>query len=484
MADPVDFVVKKLPDDLSSHGGLALVGRLFKRINLPALVDPKYPVQAKRGGIANSDILTCYLGLLSLGKNDFEAVEGFRSQRFVTQALGLRAVPSSVTLRHRFDAMGTEWSELADQINRAILGLHINGAPIDFGALSTGHLPLNIDTFVMEQSDTAKEGVSYTYAGVDGYCPIALYLGTRGYGLELDLRAGNQHSACESEYNIERALGTACAVSSAPLLLRADAGFCSQHLMARALEQAARLGPQLDLLIKWNPRSAPLEHIAAQRCADTSTLWRQLRAGKRECLWSEALPAIERQEGQSRAVRRAYRLSERTIDKKGNALLLPEYVLEGWTTTLGPQVSNEEVIALYRDHATHEQFHAEFKTDMDLRRLPSGKFATNHLVCALAAVAMNLLRLVGQNTLHESDSPMRKAALRRRIKTVMQEMMFKATRIISHARGWVLGVSGSDSGFAVFERAFGKMLATQRPRRAKHRSSEITDPHKRGALRG
>ena len=30
MADPVEFVVKKLPYDLSSHGGLALVGRLVK----------------------------------------------------------------------------------------------------------------------------------------------------------------------------------------------------------------------------------------------------------------------------------------------------------------------------------------------------------------------------------------------------------------------------------------------------------------------
>jgi len=38
-------------------------------------------------------------------------------------------------------------------------------------------------------------------------------------------------------------------------------------------------------------------------------------------------------------------------------------------------------------------------------------------------------------------------------------MMYKAARIISHARGWVLGISGSDSGFAVFERAFGKMKA-------------------------
>lgn len=108
-------------------------------------------------------------------------------------------MPSSVTLRQRFDAMGTEWSELSDQINRAVLSQRINGAPIDFGALSTGHLPLDIDTFVMDQSDTQKEGVSYTYAGVDGYC------------LELDLRAGSQHSACESEYNIERALTRAFA---------------------------------------------------------------------------------------------------------------------------------------------------------------------------------------------------------------------------------------------------------------------------------
>lgn len=463
MADPVEFIVKKLPYDLSSHGGLALVGRLFKRINLPAMIDPQYPVRSERGGIANSDILKCYLGLLSLGKNDFEAVEGFRSQRFAHQALGLRAVPSSATLRQRFDAMGTEWSELADRINRAVLGLHINGAPIDFGALSTGHLPLDIDTFVMDQSDTAKEGVSYTYAGVDGYCPIALYLGTRGYCLELDLRAGSQHSACESEYNIERALGMACAVSAAPLLLRADSGFCSQHLITQTLAQAARLGRQVDLLIKWNPRGTPVEAIAAQRGADAATAWTQLREGKRECLWQEALPAIEVVDEQGvirhRALRRIYRLSERSIDRRGNALLLPEVVLEGWTTTLGPDVNNEQVIALYRDHATHEQFHAEFKTDMDLRRLPSGKFATNHLVCSLAAVAMNLLRLVGQHTLHESDSPMRKTALRRRIKTVMQEMMFKAARIISHARGWVLGISGSDSGFAVFERAFGKMRA-------------------------
>ena len=102
------------------------------------------------------------------------------------------------------------------------------------------------------------------------------------------------------------------------------------------------------------------------------------------------------------------------------------------------------IIALYCDHATHEQFHSEFKTDMGLERLPSGKFDTNSLVCQLAAVAMNLLRLIGQNTLHEPDAQVRHADKRRRIKTVMQEMMFKAARMIKHAGRWILGLGESD----------------------------------------
>ena len=105
--------------------------------------------------------------------------------------------------------------------------------------------------------------------------------------------------------------------------------------------------------------------------------------------------------------RRVYRLTERTIDKHGHALLLPEYVLEGLKTTLPERLNCEEVIALYCDHASHEQFHSEFKSDMDLERLPSGKFDTNYLVCQLAAVAMNLLRLIGQNILNEPDAPVR-----------------------------------------------------------------------------
>lgn len=40
-----------------------------------------------------------------------------------------------------------------------------------------------------------------------------------------------------------------------------------------------------------------------------------------------------------------------------------------------------------KNHALSEQFHSEFKTDLDLERIPGGKFTTNALVMALGAFA-------------------------------------------------------------------------------------------------
>ena len=127
----------------------------------------------------------------------------------------------------------------------------------------------------------------------------------------------------------------------------------------------------------------------------------------------------------------------------------------------------QEIIDLYKDHATHEQFHSEFKADMDLERLPSGKFDTNFLVCTLAAVAMNILRLIGQNALTGKDAPLRHEAKRRRMRTVMQDLMFKAGRLgqACEALGagcWVLGLGANDSAHTVFERLYGQLAGRRK----------------------
>ena len=46
-----------------------------------------------------------YVGLLSLARNDFEAITGKRTDRYFRQALGAKKVPSAETLRQRLDAL-------------------------------------------------------------------------------------------------------------------------------------------------------------------------------------------------------------------------------------------------------------------------------------------------------------------------------------------------------------------------------------------
>ena len=49
-----DFIIKKLPYDLTSNAGLALVGQYVKRLGVSSRADRRFPVGV--GGIASSDI--------------------------------------------------------------------------------------------------------------------------------------------------------------------------------------------------------------------------------------------------------------------------------------------------------------------------------------------------------------------------------------------------------------------------------------------
>ena len=241
----------------------------------------------------------------------------------------------------------------------------------------------------------------------------------------------------------------------APILVRLDSGFDSARLTC-VIEACNRPGlPQVDFLVKWNPRTTDVAALGQRLDADRATRWEQPRAGKRVPLWEQAVSI----EGVNRPVRRVLRLIERCIDKHGQVLIVPDLTLEGWTTSLPASFDAKNITLLYADHGTHEQFHSEFKTDLDLTRLPSGKFDTNYLVCQLAALAMNILRLMGQRGLLGPDAPVRHSAKRWRIKTVMQELIYRAGRLIEHGRRLILGLGANDRAAKAFVRVHGELFA-------------------------
>ena len=155
-----------------------------------------------KGFVVNSDIVRSYLGVIAQVKSDFDAIQNFRSDTFFKQALDIGLLASSPSLRQRMDSRAARLFEFLPPMAWTLLA---SQRP-DWGVLPCGCLALDVDTFAMDNSGTAKEGVGRSYAGVDGYCPLAADLGSHGFCLELALRPGVQYSARETDFKLERVL--------------------------------------------------------------------------------------------------------------------------------------------------------------------------------------------------------------------------------------------------------------------------------------
>jgi len=417
------FTIEQSDEEFyTSHSGLALIGLALNRFT--SLSSGLAVMDAPSDLIAGIDIIRSYCALLAQGKSDFIAVEQYRGDDFFREALGNKDVPSEGTMRQRMD-------EYAEQVLAAL-----SWAPIEFlektkvplTAISTGHIPLDLDGFVLDNSGSKKENVERTYRQVDGYLSLPAYLGQEGWMVNQHLLPGSQHPQNGFISFIRETLARVRQFCALKLLLRAD----SAHDAIANLFELSR-HRRVDYIIKWNPRKqdkqAWLEHALAKGTITTP------RPGKRIAVFSVKekhtftdADNIER----TIILRRVMRVIERTIDKKGQRLLVPDIELEGWWTSL--KLSDQEIIELYKGHALCEQYHAEIKTDMDLERLPSGKFATNQLVMACGALVYNILRFIGQVALINAKGIIRHEAKRRRVKTVIQELVYFAGRLIASGR--------------------------------------------------
>ena len=83
--------VMQLDYDLTPTGCLAVVGHFLKTL-APVLADVHAALPV-RTGVATSDIVRSYLGLLVQGKSDFDAIENLCGDKFFKQALGIGLLP-------------------------------------------------------------------------------------------------------------------------------------------------------------------------------------------------------------------------------------------------------------------------------------------------------------------------------------------------------------------------------------------------------
>ena len=390
-----NIIVEFTNERIIPASGLAVVGALLgksgfiKKLNRMDITSNRSQHQIKNG-----DIVLTYLGMLCMGKPYFEAV-------------------------HEMDDDKDFYKT----------------------ALANGLVPVDIDVTPMDNSKSKKEGVSRTYKGFDGYTPMMAYIGTEGYAINFELREGKQHCQKGTVEFLLETIKLCHKMTDKPLLICLDSGNDSIDNVAVLMDTGCFF------IIKRNLRRESTDdwfEMAKQYCQNVNSP----RDGKTVYIGSDWKTVTSKQFNKEFTLRTGYEITERTIDKYGQFNLVPDVEVETWWTNLGDP--DEEIIRLYHAHGECEQFHSEVKTDMDLERLPSGKFATNALVLELGMIAYNILRMIGQGTIGGRAPCQKRNVKRRRLRTVISNLIMLAGHVTMHARQLIIGLGKSNVWLHIF----------------------------------
>lgn len=423
--------------------GIGLVGDILERAGFQERFrNVRLEEKRSKKQINPAVIMTTFIALLCMGKPDFECVRELQNDSaFYQTALHLsKGFPSAATLRQRMDEIGNQFREQLLEFNTHLLtSNHVKPT-----ALKNGMIPVDIDVTPMDNSNTKKEGVSWTYKKFNGYAPIMAYIGKEGYLVNTELREGSQHCQNGTPDFLRQTLKLCGKITPSQLLVRLDSGNDAAENIGIMLESGAYY------VIKRNLRRENKEEWAENIrswCKDI----RNPREGKTVYVGStfkDIFYTTEEGEEKSICNRIVYEMIERTSSPDGQCFLEPEIELNMFWTNLGE--SDQKIIDLYHAHGECEQFHSEIKTDMGIERLPSGKFDTNELVLELMLAAYNILRMLGQETIRQGKAPSKRTVSRKRIKTVIQNLIYFAGHITTHARQLVLSISRSNAWASAF----------------------------------
>ena len=440
------FEIETTNERILPNSGIALVGAILEQGGFIERAN-KADVTGKRSGnqIKDGEIFATFIALCCMGKPDFAAVHEMDDDpEFYRLSLGLSRIPSEEALRQRMDKTGR--SKRGSLLEENARLLKANGCIPS--KLPSGYVPLDIDVTPQDNSKTKKEGVSRTYKGYDGMAPMMGYIGTEGYMVNTELREGKQHCQKHTPEFLKETIGLCKKLVSDPLLVRLDSGNDAAENIGILMDEGCSFIIKRNL--RQESREGWLDHVRG--CCKDMTGPREGKTVYTGSTWKDV--SWKGVDGAvcTRKIRAVYEITERSIDKHGQFLLPHDVEVDMyWTNT---SFSDREVIDSYHAHGESEQYHSEFKDDMDIERLPSGKFDTNELVMELGMIAYNILRMIGQESLGCNDTPMKRPVKRRRLRTVIENLVMMASHVTTHARRIIIGLGRSNAWRHAFQRIY------------------------------
>ena len=325
--------------------GMGIVEFLISQTHLASRLNSAKSETIKRNpGYSNGDIAKAYIGLLCLGKNKFAEIEPLRSDYDFRTFLKLERVPSPAVLEHRLDeaALSEEWKQII--LEESLHLLRKAGAPIN---------PVTIQGKSFIPVDVA---MPFAFIGKEGYCL------SFGQETSVSVRAAEQLAEGAFLWRFEAKEGSEIAAKL--LDLHIDVVMKLQTDAGTWVETARKHGTCSS---EWEGKNVYFGSVA-----ETNTT-----AGAKK-------PAYY-----------VFKLTETTIDKNGQILLIPEYEADVYMTTL--DIPPEAVPRLYDEHRkVCKSLRREFMSDLGFKQLPSRNQKTNELALHFGIYAYNLLRFAGQ----------------------------------------------------------------------------------------
>jgi len=428
--------IERSDDGTINYAGLLLVINLLEKAGLDRVAERHSSGSFAK--ISNFEILAAYCCLLAQGKSDYEQVRIFKGDKNYLKLTGLKSVPSAETLRQRLDAIGRD-SSFVEDIKKCVFTFlnAVDGEPGSERVGDEEYVRLDIDTVPYDNSETKKEGIGkINGSSRAGYNPIFAHLGVNGWMINAALRPGNYHSHNPENVDfIRESVGYAIELAgSREVMVVLDAGFDSQEMLELLEESSVKC------VVKHNVRRTnPIE-------------WAKIAKEHGRLIKKEGY--TEKYRGSflhSSGRRLVFEVVLQYADRRGQLFIVPKVtIFSVWTNIEAPE---EEILKAYKRRGTSEQYHSEVKTEIGIERFPSGKFLTNHLILILAMLVYNVLRFIGNDLANRRLFGLRKAT-RRRLRTVIQGLMYMAGRIVAHSRQVVLKLKAHKDWYYAFCRLY------------------------------
>lgn len=181
------FKIEKTDEELTAHGGLALLAEYNHGIGLRALSDRHLPGPGSNRGYVPSAFVDSLVLMLQAGGRRIEDVRELRQEAPLLKLIGREEIPDPDTIGDWLRRMGDPRNNQAGLIGLGVVRDRINHRILRRDGIAD--YTLDVDA---TQVEGEKQDAQFTYQGVKGYMPMLGFLFETGICLVDEFREGNE----------------------------------------------------------------------------------------------------------------------------------------------------------------------------------------------------------------------------------------------------------------------------------------------------